>query len=162
MQITNEQIVEKIREYRKQSGKTQKDLAEVLGKTTASISDLERGRVQVSASDLSIIADFFNVQVSNFYSNKNLDPELANALYAFQEEPEEEKLDSLKMLKLYLEIQSTYKKYSKQEDLSPEEIGGIVTKMLQFRSQYNAMSKKFNEVMELLVQELGKRGISIP
>lgn len=34
--------------------------------------------------------------------------------------------------------------------------------MLQFRAQYNAMSKKFNEVMELLVQELEKRCITLP
>jgi transcriptional regulator with XRE-family HTH domain len=162
MLVTNESIITKIREYRTKAGKTQQDLADLLGKTSAAISDMERGKVQVSASDLSKIADFLNVPVNSFYGMEIIDPEIQNAIYSLQEEPEEARLDSFAMIRLYLEIQNMYKKYSKKDDLSPEELGGIVTKMLQFRAQYNAMSKKFNEVMELLVQELEKRGITLP
>jgi len=74
------------------------------------------------------------------------------------------KLNSFAMVSLFLEIQWLSKKMlaNPRKKYSPEEIGGIVTKMLQFRAQYNAMSKKFNDIMELLVQELEKRGITLP
>lgn len=162
MQVSNEIIIKKIREYRTKAGKTQQDLADLLGKTSAAISDLERGKVQVTASDLSKIAEYLNIPINCFYDLETMDPEIQNAIYSIQEESPEARLNSFEMIRLYIEIQSLYKKYSKKEDLSPEEIGEIVTKMLKFRAQYNVMSKKFNDFMDLLVKTLGERGISLP
>jgi len=78
MPVSNDQIVDKIREFRKKSGKTQLDLGNLLGKTTASISDLERGRVQVSASDLSQISDFLKIPITNFYEIETEDNEITD------------------------------------------------------------------------------------
>ena len=52
----NNIIVKRIRDVRKERGLTQQDLANILDKTAAAISDLERGKVQVNASDLYKIA----------------------------------------------------------------------------------------------------------
>lgn len=91
-----------------------------------------------------------------------LDPDIQNAIFAIQAEPEEARSNSFEMLMLYLEIQSLSKKYSKKDELSQEELMGFVTKMLQFRAQYSAMSMKLNVVIDLLDIELVKRGISFP
>jgi len=58
-----------IREARKARGLTQQDLAERLGRTAAAISDLERGKVQVSAVDLKTIADFLDKPIEYFYGD---------------------------------------------------------------------------------------------
>ena len=47
-------------------------------------------------------------------------------------------------------------------DITKDDIGGIIIRMLQFSAQYLELSKKFKEVIELLVSELEKRGISLP
>ena len=56
----NEQIVGRIKKARIERGYTQKDLGNHLGRSAASISELERGNVQVNAADLYDIANFFN------------------------------------------------------------------------------------------------------
>jgi transcriptional regulator with XRE-family HTH domain len=48
----NETIIKQIKAARMERGLTQQDLADQLGRTAAAISDLERGKVQVTASDL--------------------------------------------------------------------------------------------------------------
>ena len=63
----NQYIRKKIREARNEAGDTQADLAKVLEKTRVAISDLERGRVAVNASDLSLIAAYYEKPISYFF-----------------------------------------------------------------------------------------------
>ena len=63
----NEYIVRKIKQARTERGLTQKDLARKLNRTSASISDLERGKVQVSANDLGKLAEFLEKPIEYFY-----------------------------------------------------------------------------------------------
>jgi len=62
-----QQLAKRIRDARKSRHLTQKDLANLLGRTAASISDLERGKVQVSAADLKMIADYLEKPIEYFY-----------------------------------------------------------------------------------------------
>ncbi len=164
MSASNDQIIEKVREYRKRSGKTQADLAELLGKTTASISDLERGRVQLSASELSQIADFLNVPINSFFSEAIEDEEIQNVIYAIQEQPKDARINSFGMVKLFLEIQALYKKImaNPKKEFQPEELGEIVTKILMFTSQYKAMTSKLDSTIDGLIQVLKEHGITLP
>lgn len=63
----NTQIVKKIKDRRIEKGLTQKDLADHLGRTSAAISDLERGKVQVTASDLYRLSDILEKPIEYFY-----------------------------------------------------------------------------------------------
>lgn len=164
MSASNDQIIEKIREYRKRSGKTQLDLATLLGKTPASISDLERGRVQVLASELSQIADFLNVPINSFFIEALEDEEIQNVIYAIQEQPKEARISSFGMVKLYLEILALYKKVmaNPKKKYLPEELGEIVTKILTFTSQYKAMTSKLDSTIDGLMQVLKEQGITLP
>jgi len=60
-------IRERIKQAREESGETQEILATALQKTRVAVSDLERGRVSVSAADLLIIARHFNKPISYFF-----------------------------------------------------------------------------------------------
>lgn len=63
----NEEIVKRIKKVRTDKGLTQQDLANHLGKTAAAISDLERGKVQVSAADLFKISTLLEKPIQYFY-----------------------------------------------------------------------------------------------
>ncbi|MHA1170143.1 MAG: helix-turn-helix domain-containing protein [Candidatus Hodarchaeales archaeon] len=67
MSDISKQLARKIKDARKARGLTQQDLAEQLGRTAAAVSDLERGKVQVSAVDLKILADFLEKPIEYFY-----------------------------------------------------------------------------------------------
>jgi len=63
----NRYIRERVLQARREANETQEDLARVLQKTRVAISDLERGRVDVSASSLAIIAAHYGKPISYFY-----------------------------------------------------------------------------------------------
>ncbi len=62
----NDLIVKRIKEARIERRFTQQDIAKHLGRSTAAISELERGKVQVSASDLYQIAQLLNKPIEYF------------------------------------------------------------------------------------------------
>lgn len=67
MSDPNDLIVGRIKKARVERGKTQQDLARHLKRTAAAISDLERGKVQVSAADLYRISQLLNQPIEYFY-----------------------------------------------------------------------------------------------
>lgn len=66
----NEVIVKRIKAARVERGLTQQSLADQLGRTAAAISDLERGKVQVTASDLFKLARYLNKPIEYFYGEE--------------------------------------------------------------------------------------------
>ena len=164
MSVTKEELGEKIREYRTKSGKTQQDLAILLDKTTASISDLERGKVNVTGVELSKISDYLNVPVSHFFQVQPDDEYTQKVLYAIQSEPKETRANSIKMVMMYLEIQSLAKKLLAKPDksYSPDELGDLVTKILTFQNQYKLMTSQLDSVVDSLLQVLNDNGITLP
>ena len=63
----NRYIRERIKQVRLEASETQDDLAERLHKSRVSISDIERGRVAISAADLAIITNHYGKPISFFY-----------------------------------------------------------------------------------------------
>jgi len=164
MTVSNDEIVQKIKEYRQKSGKTQFELATLLGKTSASISDLERGKVQVSASELSQIADYLDIPINRFFDRVLEDEEFDNIISIIKSQPNEARINSFSLLKLLLEIQSLAKKFTSnsEKEITPEELGEIVTKILAFQAQYKAMTSKLDSAVNGLLQVLKDRGIVLP
>lgn len=56
-----------IRQFREEAGMSQAELGEKIGKSNSNISDIERGRLEVSAADLATIADALNKPITYFY-----------------------------------------------------------------------------------------------
>lgn len=63
----NRYIREKIKEAREEADISQEELAKVLYKGRVAISDLERGRVNVDASELMLIAAYFKKPMAFFF-----------------------------------------------------------------------------------------------
>ena len=103
-------IREKIKQARLAANESQSDLAKVFGKSRVTISDMERGRVDISASDLSFIAAHYNKPISYFFpqrvtANKEdltqLDEEL---LFLFFQLPDTQKYIAIEYIRLQVEI----------------------------------------------------------
>lgn len=106
----NQYIRHRIREARNEAGDTQADLAKVLEKTRVAVSDLERGRVAVNASDLSLIAAYYDKPISYFFhpvnriSKKELTPIEEELIMTFRQLPNTQKKISLEYVKTQLEV----------------------------------------------------------
>jgi transcriptional regulator with XRE-family HTH domain len=106
----NRYIRTKIKEARTEANESQETLAEAMQKSRVSISDIERGRVEISASDLGFIAAHYEKPISYFFPprvvvNKDelskLDEEL---LFLFFQLPDTQKLIAIEYLKNQVEI----------------------------------------------------------
>lgn len=100
----------RVKQARLDAGETQADLARILEKTRVAVSDLERGRVAVSAADLSIIAAHYGLPVSFFYPPRlkarkkdlsSIDEEL---LFLFWDLPETQQRITLEYVRQQVEI----------------------------------------------------------
>lgn len=90
----NQYIQQRIREARNEVNETQDDLAEALGKNRVTISDMERGRIAINASDLAQIATHYGKPISYFYPRRltvskeslsNLDEEMLVLFWSLEE-----------------------------------------------------------------------------
>ncbi len=106
----NQFIRERVKTARLESGDTQEELAFKLSKNRVSVSDMERGRVTVPASDLTFIASLYEKPISYFFPprvtiNKDelssLDEEL---LALFRQLPDQQKYITLEYVKQQVEI----------------------------------------------------------
>ncbi len=103
-------IRERIKQARLETGESQEVLAKIMEKTRAAISDLERGRVSVNASDLGFIAAYYEKPISYFYPPRlkidkddlsSLDQEL---LLIFWQLPEIQQLIAFEYVKQQLDV----------------------------------------------------------
>jgi transcriptional regulator with XRE-family HTH domain len=106
----NKYIREKIRQARQDAGETQEDLARILEKNRVAISDLERGRVAVNASDLSLIAANYQKPISYFFPPQlsvfkdELSPQEEEVVNLIRQMPLTQQNIAIEYLKKQLEI----------------------------------------------------------
>ena len=103
-------IRERIKTARSEAKETQEILATALQKTRGAVSDLERGRVSVSAADLLIIARHFNKPINYFFpdnvkvSEGDLSPLDEELIKLFWELPEPQKHIALEYVRQQVEV----------------------------------------------------------
>lgn len=87
-------IRQRVREARNEVNETQDDLAEALNKNRVTISDMERGRIAINASDLANIAAHYGKPISYFFPSRltvskeslsNLDQEILVLFWSLEE-----------------------------------------------------------------------------
>lgn len=71
MNITKEDLGLKIKDLRLKKGVSQEELGEALSRSHAAISDIERGKTDMSVQDLSAVSDFFRVPLSYFVGDQS-------------------------------------------------------------------------------------------
>lgn len=124
----NHYIREKIRQARTEANESQGDLAKALEKSRVTISDMERGRVVIGASDLGFIAAHYNKPISYFYpprvkiNKSELSPLEEELLFLFIQLPDTQKLIAIEYLKQQVEISN---KASERERLQGSQSEGM-------------------------------------
>ena len=164
MAIDNKDIVKKIKEARLKRNMTQQDLASVLGKTASAISDMERGKVQVSASDLSTIADLLHTPIEFFYGEEIGDQYVSDIVTLVRREEPERRANTLEALKMLIAMSKfgVQLESNPEKELTPEELGEFITNFLTLSSQIKQLSSQLDEMKDKLVQELSAKGLNIP
>jgi len=104
----NDLIVKKVKEARLERGLTQKDLAKHLDRTSASISDLERGKVQVSASDLAKLAKYLNKPIEYFYGDSFGGDEIDNLVALIRKMDPEIRSEQINVINSLLIMQMSF------------------------------------------------------
>lgn len=163
MATTNQGIVQKIKEARLERHKTQQDLAELLGKTPAAISDMERGKVQVSASDLSVLADYLQKPIEFFYGEEIGDPEIQDLLVVLRNQPPEAQKQSIRTVKMLLEIQqlNAQIKADPNKEISDEEIQRFLVHFLTIAKQFDDTSNQLNALKTNILEQLKSQGYDL-
>lgn len=164
MASTNEEIVKRIKAARLARSKTQQDLAIPLRKTAAAISDMERGKVQVSASDLSIIANLLDEPIETFYGEDIGDQDIKDIVTLLRKSSPDGRKKSLtaaKMLMQMYQIGDDLESDSEKE-LTPVEIGEFYKNFYTLTIQVREMSTQLEEIQEKFKEEMKAQGISLP
>lgn len=106
----NQYIRTRLKEARLEANKTQDELADLLEKSRVTVSDMERGRVAVSAADLALIAAALGKPISYFfpprisYSKGELTPLHEELLALFDQLPETQQQIAIEYIKQQVQI----------------------------------------------------------
>jgi transcriptional regulator with XRE-family HTH domain len=159
----NEIIVKRIKEARLERSLTQHDLAEYLGRSTAAISELERGKVQATAHDLYLIAQLLNKPIEYFYGEEYGEPEIHDLIAVLRKQPAEVRTQSIETTKLILQMQQIGDiiREEPEKDLSIEELQSFLGAFITFSKQINDLTIKMNDIRDKLIQELKAQGIDL-
>jgi len=112
----NEFIVKKVKEARLERGLTQKDLAKLLDRTSASISDLERAKVQVTANDLAILAKYLNKPIEYFYGDSFGGDEIDNLVALIRKMDPDIRSEQIKVINSLLMMQMSFANLETDDD----------------------------------------------
>lgn len=161
----NDLIVSRIRAARSERGLTQKDLADHLEKTQATISDLERGKVQISASELYEIAAYLNKPIEYFFGEEIGDKEIQDLVAVLRKQAPEHRKATLQITNMLLQMQNMadeVQKYPKEKEVPLEKAQEFYNLFAPFAMAINEMSKKLTELKDKFDEELMLREIQKP
>ncbi len=104
MNNNNILIAQRIRAARLQRSLTQQDLANKFGKTSAAISDIERGKTQITAADIIIFSDLLVKPVEYFYGEDFSDPEVQDIIALMRKLSPEMRKQQLPLMTMMLRM----------------------------------------------------------
>ncbi|MCD4671211.1 MAG: helix-turn-helix transcriptional regulator [Anaerolineaceae bacterium] len=143
--MINEEIANKIRLVRRERGMTQADIAAFLNKTAATVSDIERGKIQVSAADLFTIASVVNKPVEYFFG-ENYSTEAIDDLVAYiRSVPLEMQQTIIDQTKMLVALQQLTAKAESKGELPDEDIKILVNAVFSYADE---IEKIYHQVME--------------
>jgi transcriptional regulator with XRE-family HTH domain len=160
----NDLIVKRIKEARIERRFTQQDIAKHLGRSTAAISELERGKVQVSASDLYQIAQLLNKPIEYFFGEEYGESEIQDLIAVLRKQPPEVRTQSIETTQFLLLMQQwgDIAKADPDKEFTFEELQGLFSGFLKFSDQINNLTARMNNIRDMLIQELKSRGLELP
>lgn len=145
-------------------GLTQKDLADHLGKTAAAISDLERGKVQVTASDLFQIAQLLNKPIEYFYGEEYSGSDIQDLAAIMRKQSSIERSNSIELTKMMVRMQELgddMQSLPTDKEVPLDKIKEFYNLFVPFSVAINGMAKQLNDLREKFDEELKIRGIEL-
>jgi len=144
----NDLITKRIREARLERKFTQQDLANHLGKTAAAISEIERGKVQVNASDLYQISQFLNKPIEFFYGEDFSGKDIQDLIAIVRKMPPESRPEQFGAINMFLQMQDIGNSLDSDasEDDQLELAQRFYSILVPFSMQMNQWNTKINEL----------------
>lgn len=143
-------IGDKLRKKRADAGLTQAELGAVLGKTGQAISEIERGRVQVGATDLEALATHLETPISFFFDQMLEDQATERVLFLLGNMPPDLRNLQLPLLISFLEFRIQTNKF-KTLDLEKEaEVEKYLRDFYNYLLTYlRSLEKSRKDVLEI-------------
>ena len=159
----NDLIVKRVKEARLEKGFTQQDIANHLGKTSAAISDLERGKVQVTASDLYQISQLLKKPIEFFYGEEYGEKEIQDLIAIIHKKTPETRAKSIATMTMILQMFEIGERLTGNPEKEPtiEELKEFFTKFITFAKEINDTTVQVNFFRDKIIQELKSQGIDI-
>ena len=160
----NNLIAQRVKDARMERGYTQKDLAAHLGKTSAAVSDLERGKVQITASDLHSISQFLNQPIEYFFGEQIGDAEIQNMVSVLRRQSPEARNSSVQLTSMIVRMQELSDQLNAipdDQEVPVEMITEFYNIFVPFSLGINDMAKQLKELKDVFDEELKKRGIDL-
>ena len=157
MENENSLIVQRIQKSRKELHLTQQDLATVLGKTAAAISEMERGNTQVTAGELKTIARYFSKPIEYFYGESFFSDDVQKLIATIRNMPDEIRDKSIGMIDIMLQMQilaeqiKNTKDERKLRDLAIE-FYSLMSPYVSSMNEFSAQSKDLQEKLKIALE----------
>lgn len=161
MENINDLIVKRVKEARVEKGLTQKDLADHLGRTAASISDLERGKVQVTASDLYKISLFLKKPIEYFFGENFGGQEIQDLVSILRSQPPEYRKANIVYIRKMIKLQMLGDEITSkpQDDVTEEQVKDFLDLLIDLTHQNKVASNKVEDATKLVLSEIEFKGI---
>lgn len=138
-------IAQRIRAARLQRNFTQQDLANKLGVTSAAISDIERGKTRITASDLLTFSELLLKPIEYFFGEDFNDPETEDIISLMRRLTPEDRKKQLPVMVMMLRMMEIQHKMNNTEDKG---------KQLESVKEFYALLVPYYESLETTVQQL--------
>lgn len=158
--MKNEDIANKIRESRRQKGLTQSDVAEVLDKTAATVSDIERGKIQVSAADLYKIANLLNKPIEYFFGDEFGSEEIQELVFVIRKQPKDYQEKIISQTKMLISLRAFQESVNETgHQLSDEEISDALKYVFQYADDIEKIHTQLSEIKKNLREVFNSQGL---
>ena len=125
---------------------------------------MERGKVKISAAELSIIAEILSKPIEYFYGEDIGDEEIRDMVSILRKTSPEQRKEQLAVIKNIVEMQQAQDIFMSDPEREPtsEEARRFTIAFLNFRAYINDLSGQINGMAVLLEQSLRAQGIELP
>jgi transcriptional regulator with XRE-family HTH domain len=158
--MNNDDIAKKVKETRKMRGLTQSDIAKVLDKTPATVSDMERGKIQISAADLFKIANVLNCPVEYFFGDEYGNEEIQDLIFLIRKQPLESQGKIFEQVKMFLSLEAFQELVTgKEREISEEEVSKTISFIFQYADEIEKIHNQMSEIKINLREVFKSQGI---
>lgn len=143
----NYEIAQRIRAARLQRNFTQQDLADKFNKTSAAVSDIERGKTQISAADLILFSEFLGKPIEYFFGEDFTDSDVEDVIALMRRLPPDTRKQQLPLMTMFLRMAQI--NYEMQNTSDREKQAEAIKEFYEiFLPYYESMESMISQLRE--------------